>query len=418
MNELTISDYIAVFKKHYRVVGWAVGLTMLLTPILCFVLPKRYESVASFMAMSNSSSGGLGQALTSMRNVPVLGNLAASISGDSGNRLWNIMNSYTVGARVIEQLQLDRVFYKDDWDEKRGVWKDPDDAPTTKQVFDHMIDKSIVAFEQDDKGLFMITVHWKDSQLAKAIADKYIESVQLFINESTFSLAKKNRLFLEEQIKQTYEQLKEAEMALGEFKKKTGVISLDAQTEMTMSTLADLESQIISTDMEMNMQRRQAGGHDNPEVQRLQKQKSALMNQMRVLTGADSGQGAAVKKLPKGVRSPVIDDKTGTSFFINLPNLPQLTTKYFDLQRTTMIKESVYSLLTEQFELARIEEIKEDIGFQIIDTPLAPKDPYFPKPLLFTILAMFFAFLMSTGVIFSLEYFSKNQTFKALRKVV
>jgi uncharacterized protein involved in exopolysaccharide biosynthesis len=58
-----------------------------------------------------------------------------------------------------------------------------------------------------------------------------------------------------------------------------------------------------------------------------------------------------------------------------------LAVRWADLYRQVKIKETVYDLLTEQYELARIEEVKSVPSVRVIDSPSWPEKKSFPPRL-------------------------------------
>jgi uncharacterized protein involved in exopolysaccharide biosynthesis len=73
--------------------------------------------------------------------------------------------------------------------------------------------------------------------------------------------------------------------------------------------------------------------------------------------------------------------------------LPIVAVRWADLYRQVKVKETVYDLLTEQYELARIEEVKSIPSLRVIDPPSWPEKKSFPPRLIimlvFTTLAIF-----------------------------
>jgi capsule polysaccharide export protein KpsE/RkpR len=77
----------------------------------------------------------------------------------------------------------------------------------------------------------------------------------------------------------------------------------------------------------------------------------------------------------------------------SLRELPIVAVRWADLYRQVKIKETIYDLLTEQYELARIEEVKSVPSVRVIDPPNWPEKKSFPPRLIimlaFTVLAVF-----------------------------
>ena len=74
-----------------------------------------------------------------------------------------------------------------------------------------------------------------------------------------------------------------------------------------------------------------------------------------------------------------------------LRQLPRLAVPYSDLYRKVRVQEAVYELLTQQYEIARIEEAKDVPVVTVIDAPGIPEKKSFPPRLLVGLLFTMFA---------------------------
>jgi uncharacterized protein involved in exopolysaccharide biosynthesis len=68
-----------------------------------------------------------------------------------------------------------------------------------------------------------------------------------------------------------------------------------------------------------------------------------------------------------------------------LRELPRLAVPYANLYRRVKVQDAVYELLTQQYELARIEEAKDIPVVSVIDAPGLPEKKAFPPRLLLTL---------------------------------
>ena len=76
-----------------------------------------------------------------------------------------------------------------------------------------------------------------------------------------------------------------------------------------------------------------------------------------------------------------------------IKSLPLLGAKYADYYRRAKIQETVYELLTEQYELAKVQEAKETPSVKVLDPATIPEKKSFPPRLLI----MFLATLLAAG---------------------
>jgi uncharacterized protein involved in exopolysaccharide biosynthesis len=75
------------------------------------------------------------------------------------------------------------------------------------------------------------------------------------------------------------------------------------------------------------------------------------------------------------------------------------------LLRDVKIKEAVYTMLLQEYEKSKIDEAKEELFFEVLDTATAPNRPYTPRPLLYAILSAILALMFAVSIAFTFEYF-------------
>jgi uncharacterized protein involved in exopolysaccharide biosynthesis len=70
--------------------------------------------------------------------------------------------------------------------------------------------------------------------------------------------------------------------------------------------------------------------------------------------------------------------KSQNSLYPSIRKLPLLGVAYADLYRQTKIQETVYELLTQQYELAKVQEAKEIPTVKVLDPAMVPTKRSFP----------------------------------------
>jgi hypothetical protein len=76
-------------------------------------------------------------------------------------------------------------------------------------------------------------------------------------------------------------------------------------------------------------------------------------------------------------------------------SLPLLGAKYADYYRRAKIEETVFELLTQQYELAKVQEAKETPSVKVLDPGTVPEKKSFPPRLLIMFLGTMLALSMS-----------------------
>jgi uncharacterized protein involved in exopolysaccharide biosynthesis len=87
---------------------------------------------------------------------------------------------------------------------------------------------------------------------------------------------------------------------------------------------------------------------------------------------------------------------------------------YARLKRDALIQQKLFELLTQQYELAKIEEAKDELTFQVIDYAIAPETRIKPQRTLMVVLAGVVSLFLGIFIVFFLEYLYK-QKFKQTR---
>ena len=83
----------------------------------------------------------------------------------------------------------------------------------------------------------------------------------------------------------------------------------------------------------------------------------------------------------------------------SLRQLPRLAVPYADIYRRVRVQETLYEMLTQQFELARIQEAKDVPVVRVIDLPGIPEKKSFPPRTLFCLLLTAFGMICASGSI-------------------
>ncbi|MDI6754546.1 MAG: GNVR domain-containing protein, partial [Thermodesulfobacteriota bacterium] len=363
-------------------VASAAVISLLMTPI--------FQAKATLMPVE-SSQGRFSAALGTLQNLPFVGGAVGGAWGKTAtDKLTSILNSRTVAEDVIKSLKLMPVLFLEYWDEKNSRWKT--NKPPTLQDTVRLLQKSMVKIADDRKGLLSISVEYKDPKLAADIANEYIIALQRFLHSSAISLAKRNRIFLERQIEVTKHDLKETEESLKNFQTSKKIAHLDAQAEAAIKTLAELKTQIITREVHLNAFREFAT-EEHPDVKRLADELRELRQQL--------------KRLEEGTKNP--EKKESIGAFITLSEAPTIGLEYGRLRRDAMVQQKVFELLTQQLELAKIEEAKDDITFQVIDQAIPPEKRIKPKRTLNVLLAGVVSLFLGVFLAFFLEYLSRQK---------
>jgi capsule polysaccharide export protein KpsE/RkpR len=180
--------------------------------------------------------------------------------------------------------------------------------------------------------------------------------------------------------------LESAENEFSEFASKNTAIDIPSQGKAMIEAAATLEGQWIAAQTELESPR-QIYADSNVRVRATQARVGELRRQLEKLGGKYDGASA-----PSGPDSQTM--------YPSIRKLPLLGVNYADLFRKTKIQEAIYETLTQEFELAKVQEAKETPSVKVLDPPDMPEKKSFPPRLLVILFGTIVA--SSAGVAFVL----------------
>lgn len=386
-DEIHLSDYWHALVRHRTLILGTVCVVTLLTVIVVLRLQNIYEGKAVIIPLGESTSG-LQNVLGELGSLLPLGTVG---SEDPSTRLLAILWSRTLAEEVIQRLNLLPLLYADDWDANTQQWT-TDDPPTIQGAVRMLLQEVVVSAWDETKRIMTITVAQPDPVLAAAIANQFIEALQRALNENAFTLAKKNRVFIEAQLQKINKDLAAAEEALRQFEQTYGIVALDVQAQAAVNALAGLEAQIMFKEVQLGVWQRSLT-EASQEVYLLQEELQGLRAQLaRLLQGTP------------GPFAPSAVPGQNSQMFLSLDKAPDIKLQYARLQREALIQNKLFALLVQQLEQARIEEARDETAFQILDRAVPPEEEVKPKRSLIVALSTLLGVCLGIFLAFFSEY--------------
>ncbi|UCG66666.1 MAG: hypothetical protein JSW12_06525, partial [Deltaproteobacteria bacterium] len=339
-DEINLLDYWRVIRKRWKIIAWIFGVSVVTAGVISLLMTPIYRAKTTLMPLESSGSQ-LSAAMRNLGSLPFVGGMVPRIGGASADKLVAVLKSRTVAEDVINALDLIDVLFEEDRDE-----------PPTLQDAVRLLSEGMTEVTDDKKGLISVSVEHKEPKLAADIANQYTIALQRFLKENALSMAKRNRIFIENQLKKVKEELREAEEAMKRFQTNKKIIAMDAQTEAAIKALADLRAQITAREVQLGVMK-QFSTPSNPDVLRIKDELRELKKQLSMLETKSSN--------PE------------TDALPSLSEAPTIGLDYVRLKRKVLTEEKVFELMTQQYEIAKIDEAKEDITFQVIDRAIPPE---------------------------------------------
>lgn len=349
--------------KSRRLLGKAALWGLVLSSLAAFLLPKRFESTTRLMPPDSQSASGMAMmaALTGAGGSG-LGALAGDMLGmkSSGALFVDILSGRTVEDRIITRFDLRKVYRDKYWEDAR------------KDLARH------TAVSEDRKsGVITIVVTDHDPRRAAAIAQAYVEELDRLVAQVSTSSARRERMFIEQRLDTVKHDLDTASEQFSQYASKNTAIDINEQGKTMVEAAAKLEGELIASQSELEGLE-QIYSPTHIRVRSLRARIDELKQQLEKFGGLDSNPNVAHPNAPD---TNAEDPPNGPGQFPTIRQLPLLGVRWADLYRQTKIQEKVFELLTQQYELAKIQEAKEIPVVKVLDAPDIPEKKSFPPRL-------------------------------------
>lgn len=332
-RDMDIFDLARMWLSHWKALLTAALLVAGVAHGVSWLIPPTYTSYTTILApqQSQSAASALLGSLSGMAGMP-----AGALGGlkNPADQWVGLLRSRTVADAVLKKFDLRKVYDTDYDDLARRTL-----AGSTRIV-------------TGKDGLITIDVDDEDPQRAAAMANEYVDQLQLLSKRLAVTEAAQRRLFLERQLAEVRTGLARAEAGL----RKGGMSAsiLKATPSAAVAELAQLKAQIAAQEIKVSVMAGYLTGA-NAELQQAQQMLAALRKQLkdREQVDADGGQGDG----------------------------------YIDNYRELKYQETLYELVAKQYEMARADEAKEGAVIQIVDRAVPPELKSSPKRMRITVVA-------------------------------
>ena len=360
--------------QHRKLLVRTAIIAFLLSLAIAFLIPKRYKASASIMPPDQGGSGAAMIAALSGHGggaLGGLGGLAGSLLGthNTSALFVDLLHSGTVSGRIIERFDLQHVY------RKRFL------SDTGKYLARHT-----TVVEDKKSGVITISVEDTDPRRARDLAQAYLEELNQIVTRTNTSSARQERLFIEHRLASVRDELERAQLDLSNFSSTHSTIDIKEQTHAMVDAAARLQGQLIAGQSELGGLQ-QIYGDGNVRVRAAQARVGSLQHELSRMSGTSAA-------LPAG-DAPA----SSTELYPPLRQLPRLAVPYANLYRRVRVQETVFELLTQEYEMARIQEAKDIPVISVIDAPAIPDKKSFPPRLVIALVLTILASIAAAAII-------------------
>ena len=212
-------------------------------------------------------------------------------------------------------------------------------------------------FRVTPEGLLEMKFMDKDAEMAAAVVNSFAEELDAMNRELATSRARQAREFISDRLNSVAVDLEEARKELQDFQNEFKAIDLDRQTQLAIESAVGLKVDLARNEIELNIKEKTLSS-SHPDIILLQRRIKEIKRQINTLEFGGSD-----------------------STYLNLPisEVPRLKVKYAELTSRVQIAETLFRLLSEQYEQAKIQEMMNTPTISIIDRAFPPELPIKPQ---------------------------------------
>jgi tyrosine-protein kinase Etk/Wzc len=422
----------AVLARHWKMEAGVVLVACVCAALTSLMLPKEYDATASVLPpVDPRGSRGL-EALIGPSGAGL--SLAGMLQSTGTKDVFvGILKSRTMQDDAIKQFDLVKAF---DLEGSKAPLRD------ARAKLEKM-----TAIRVSREGVISVTATAYDAQMAANIANFYMENLDRLNTSVNVTEAGRSRLFLEGRVTEAQKALRVAEDRLRVYQSGSKAVVMEGQAKAAIEGAAKLEGQILAAEVQLKTLETYSTPL-NPDVIKLRQGIEEMRRQLRRMeygrgeqpaagsrqraagsrgetagsgqSAGNSGQRAAENPEPR-VPSPEprerVEEVTGADFAMPLGAIPATGAEMARLIREAKIQETIYTLLTQQLEQAKIAEAKDTPTVRILDRAVPPEWKARPSVLRNTVLAGVLAIVFAAALAFVLDTVGTSRLHRAEAEV-
>jgi len=360
--------------EHRHFLARVTCICCLVSLAIAFLIPKQYKSKTTIMPPDQQGAAAMMlAALAHSSSLGALGSLAGGLSGGhaSTELFMDLLHSGTVSDHLIDRFNLQHAYRK----------------RYRMDAAKHLARITTIT-ENKKSGIITIQVEDTNRDRARDLTQGYLDELNKLVMSTSTSAAHRERVFIEQRLHAVQDELENAELQLSRFSSKSSAFDLREQTRAMVDAGARLQAELLVEQSSLQSLR-QIYGDSNVRVHQAQARIATLQQELGKLKGTPGAPSTSSDDAPAD--SGAASDKM--ELYPSLLQLPGLAVSYTDLYRKVKVQETVYELLTQQYEIAHIEEAKDIPPVNVIDSPGLAEKKSFPPRILLTLILTLSSFL-------------------------
>jgi capsule polysaccharide export protein KpsE/RkpR len=315
--------------------------------VLGFASPKWYQSVVTVVPARSQKSGGM---------LSLLGGDLGALAGSVDSSLGGGADAARIAAVLQGTAVTDAVIEKFDLRARYGM-KSQEDARDT--VWRHCSVRT-----QPKPNTVQLTCEDKDPRFVQEMVAYFAGYGNEVFRRVNVSSASEEARYLEKRVAELQQQADETAARMREFQERHKIVDLDSQARAVVSSVAALNTQRRSKQMELEYART-FSAPDEAGMRQLESQLSVVDENLRDL---ERPRESARAREPQG--RPARELQSG--MFPTALAVPKLRAEYEKLFRDRKLAEATLVLTLDRLEGAKAAEARDVSTFVVLDPPTLP----------------------------------------------
>jgi len=340
---------------------WAM-IGLIASTVIAFLIPPRYTTTVHLMPPSQAGQG-LASIVGALGKAGELASLGSDLFGvkTSGDLFVGVLKSEKVENAVINKFDLRKLY---------GVRRYEDARKKLESRTDVSSDRK--------SGIITIKVTDTRPDRAAQMGQEYVDQLNQVMISLDTSAAHRERVFLENRLKEVQQDLESAEKDFSQFASKNAALDVKEQGRAMIGAAGELEGELIAAQTELQGLR-QIYTNNNVRVRSLEARISEYRRQLQKMGGQSGSTNNDTSVVPGAGQT---GSEQNQDLVPTIRQLPILGVTWSDLYRRTKVEETIFETLTKQYEVARVDEVREIPSIKVLDQAAVPEKKSFPPRLL------------------------------------
>jgi uncharacterized protein involved in exopolysaccharide biosynthesis len=351
-EDVSFLDILTVIG-HYK--GMILGMTLIFTlvaVVVSLIMTPIYTGRSLVMPPQQQQSSA-SSALAGLSSVAGLAGGALGLKSQDDMYI-SFMTSEGFQKKIIERFELHSRYLADLLIDARQA-----------------LNKHVRLGSDKKSSLMSIEVDDPDPVFAANMANAYVQELGIFLGKIAITEAQQRRLYFENQIKKTQDDLAQAETTFRETQERSGLQIPSAVADIGIKEIAELHGQIRARELQLQAMSSFATPQ-NAEVKKLMTELLAMRTHLGKLEMGSRTEGA------KGA----------------------LQQGALLAYRNMKVQESILESLVKQYEFAKVDESKDAPLVQVIDAATPPERRTSPKRTIIVLLSAMTGFALGLVMAF------------------